>query len=318
MAAGVVVEQDTAASEGLTEGFFRGVLDGLEDQIAVLDEQGEILFVNRTWRDVARANGVAADYPWVGQNYLNVCRAATHCGDIDAGTVADGLDDVIARRAETFYHEYPCSTPQEEKWFILRAARAQLGGAFGIVVSHHNITRRKLSEQAAEHSAQHDPLTTLANRRRFQAFLGKVWRRAGRADSPVSVLIIDLDNFKSYNDSLGHLKGDQALVQVGAALSNAARRETDLAARFGGDEFVLVMPETDAAGAELVARRIINDIDHLNLVASDGVQVRASIGLASRIPGQARDCADRHALLQLADDALYKVKDSGGGEVCIA
>jgi len=158
----------------------------------------------------------------------------------------------------------------------------------------------------------------LANRRRFQAFLSKVWRRAGRAHSPVSVLIIDLDNFKSYNDGLGHLKGDQALVQVGAVLSNSARRETDLAARFGGDEFVLVMPETDAAGAELVARRIINDIDHLNLIASGGVQVGASIGLASRIPGQAQDCADQHALLQLADDALYKVKEDGGGALCVA
>ena len=315
MAAEVVVERVGNAGEGATDGFFRAVLDGLEDQIAVLNELGVIVFVNHTWRTVAQSNGVAPEFDWTGQNYLSVCRSAIRCGDADASSVADALEDLISGRAETFYHEYPCHTPEAKQWFILRGARTLFSGKVYVVLSHHNITRRKLSEQAAEHSAHPDPLTALANRRGFQTFLAKAWRRARRAISPISVLIIDLDNFKSFNDSLGHLEGDQALVKVGAVLAACARRETDMAARFGGDEFVLVMPDTDAAGAETVARKIVDEVDRLHLVCADGVQVRASVGLASRIPEQAQDCPDRYALLQLADDALYKVKDSGGGAV---
>lgn len=315
MTAEVVVELTGNAGEGSTDGFFRAVLDGLAAQIAVLNQRGEIVFVNRTWRSVAQSNGVAPEFDWTGQNYLGVCRSATRCGDADAASVADALEDLISGRAETFYHEYPCHTPDEKQWFILKGARVLFSGAAYVVLSHHNITRRKLSEQAAEHFAHHDPLTSLANRRGFQTFLARAWRRARRAVSPISVLIVDLDSFKAFNDSLGHLEGDQALVRVGAVLAACARRETDLAARFGGDEFVLVMPDTDAAGAETVARRIVDEVDRLNLVSPGGVQVRASVGLASRVPEQAQDCPDRHALLQLADDALYKVKDSGGGSV---
>ncbi len=303
----------TARDGPLSNDFYRAVLDSLEEQFALINPEGRILFVNKSWRHFAHDNGLSYDFDWIGHNYLSVCKTATHCGDANVADIAAGLEAVLSGRIEHFYCEYPCHSPSEQRWFIMRVVPVQHPGISCFVVSHQNITQRKLIEQAVEHSAQHDPLTGLANRRRFETFLAKSWRRAQRSVSPLSLLIVDLDNFKLINDSLGHLAGDRALARIAAVLQSCARRETDLAARYGGDEFVLVLRDTDDEGARLVAQQVIEGVAALNVSSSDGVRVGTSIGLVTRVPGQAEDCIDPRTLLRLADDALYQVKGAGGG-----
>lgn len=305
--------EDGLPAADLSNDFYRTVLDSLEDQLALINAQGRILFVNKSWRAFAQANGMPREFEWIGHNYLGACKAATRSGDNDAAVVAAGLEAVLSGKHEHFYHEYPCHSPSEQRWFIMRVVPVRHTGSNCFVVSHQNITQRKLIEQAVEHSAQHDPLTGLANRRRFETFLAKSWRRSQRASSPLSLLIIDLDNFKLLNDSLGHLEGDRALVRVASVLQGCAKRDTDLAARFGGDEFVLVLRDTDGPGAGKIALEIIEGVAALDLASSGGVRVTASIGLVTRVPGGTGDCADPATLLQLADSALYQVKGSGGG-----
>lgn len=304
--------------EGLSNDVFRAVLDSLEDQFALLNANGRILYVNQSWRQFAHDNGLDYDYDWIGCNYLGVCQSASQLVDAEVSEVTAGLEAVLSGRMAQFSHEYPCHSPNEKRWFILRVVAVPHPGSPCFAVSHQNITQRKLVEQAIEYAAQHDPLTGLPNRRKFESFLNRSWRRAQRAVSPLSLLIIDLDRFKGLNDSLGHLEGDRALVRIATVLQDCAKRETDLAARFGGDEFVLVLRDTDSEGATQVARKVIDRIAALKLCSPEGGCVGASVGLVTRIPGQASDCDSPARMLRMADSALYDAKEAGKGTLCSA
>jgi diguanylate cyclase (GGDEF)-like protein len=153
-----------------------------------------------------------------------------------------------------------------------------------------------------------DDLTRLYNARYLNVALRRESRLAVRNSRPLSLLFIDLDGFKSINDSHGHLAGSRALVEAGAVIRGSAR-ETDIVARFGGDEFALILPDTGAPGALAVAERIRERIARFRFLADDGLDIHltASVGVAT-LPDVAV-AADE--LVQAADAAMYRVKDRG-------
>jgi diguanylate cyclase (GGDEF)-like protein len=165
-----------------------------------------------------------------------------------------------------------------------------------------------LTLQRAEALAVIDDLTRLYNSRFLHQALRRESKRALRQGRPMSLLFVDLDGFKQINDTYGHLAGSKALVEVGAVLRGSAR-ETDVVARFGGDEFALVLPETNLEGALAVAARLRNRLATTRFLASDGasVQLTASIGVAT-LPDAAGSAEE---LLRAADKAMYRVKASG-------
>ena len=288
------------------------VVDSLEEQIAVIDETGAIVDVNLAWKKFGIENGLAQDSAGAGANYLEVLRAAVAGGDELATDAARGISDVMSGRAASFSCEYPCHSPVEKRWFAMRVARLQGGLERLFVVSHHDITRRKLAEERAEHLALHDELTGLANRRLFGRFLGEEIRRGARNKSPVGVVAFDLDGFKEYNDMLGHLAGDGCLVSVAGVLAAHARRATDLAARLGGDEFALILGNTDLAGAGRIAHAVRHDVVELQIALRGGRRLTLSAGYAAVVPG-AEQTAE--GLLHQADKALYAAKAVGGNRV---
>jgi diguanylate cyclase (GGDEF)-like protein len=160
-----------------------------------------------------------------------------------------------------------------------------------------------------------DGLTGIANRRQFDATLEAEWRRSARTQAPLSLLMIDVDCFKGYNDRCGHLAGDECLRRVAGALAGQPRRPADLVARYGGEEFVVVLPETPAEGALQVAESMRGAVQALGLAhpcSLAGPQVTVSIGAATRIPVTGQSPS---SLVTYADKALYRAKRGGRNRV---
>ena len=288
------------------------VFNTLQDQIAVIDREGTIIAVNRAWTMFGIENGLSPESAILHENYFQVLNDSATRGDTLAGDAAKGMMAVVNGERSFYEIEYPCHSPSEQRWFIMRVCRVQDATSDLFVISHHNITQRKLAEERAEHLAMHDPLTGLANRRYFNSFLQGEMRRSLRNKTPISLVVIDVDNFKDYNDTLGHLFGDECLVKVAKTLINASRRPGDLAARLGGDEFALILGDTDMAGAQSVAEGILKHVRELNIVFAESRHVTVSIGVASMIP-YAKPRPDY--LLHEADKALYRSKLAGRNQV---
>lgn len=162
-----------------------------------------------------------------------------------------------------------------------------------------------------------DGLTGLPNRRQFDERMEAEWQRARRSGTRLALLMIDIDHFKAFNDSVGHLAGDDCLRAVAVAIDSAMRRPGDLAARLGGEEFGCILPETEAAGALGVAERVQQAIARLRIghPASPHGTVSASIGIAVATPADGGKPAD---LLKAADAQLYTAKRDGRARIAVA
>lgn len=156
-----------------------------------------------------------------------------------------------------------------------------------------------------------DSLTQVANRRRFDDYLIKQWLRSQQSQTPLSLILCDIDCFKCYNDCYGHQAGDQTLQRVAQVMRDIINRSTDLLARYGGEEFVIVLPHTDADGAYVVAERIRQAVYQLQIPHQDSLvcpYVTLSLGLTTTVPVAGLSEA---TLIALADQGLYQAKDNG-------
>ncbi|WP_262268498.1 sensor domain-containing diguanylate cyclase [Microvirga yunnanensis] len=199
---------------------------------------------------------------------------------------------------------------------LLVATLATLGWALAAELRRREETEAELSVLAVT-----DGLTGLANRRMFDKQLETEWLRASREKSPVSLLLIDVDQFKAYNDIYGHPAGDECLRTLAKAVASAARRPGDLAARYGGEELVVLLPDLDEVGAALVAEDIRAKVEALRMRHEASFPSRiltVSIGSATRIPSLDRSRIGPADLIALADDALYKAKQDGRNRVATA
>jgi diguanylate cyclase (GGDEF)-like protein len=163
-----------------------------------------------------------------------------------------------------------------------------------------------------------DELTQINNRRSLLGYMDILWKQCGRLQLPVSALMIDVDFFKRYNDTLGHVEGDQALIAVAQCLKNQMRRETDYVARFGGEEFVCLLPYMGKEAALKFAKNLVQTVEEMQIphpTSECSKYVTISTGLASIIP--AEDCPHIW-LLDEADKALYLAKESGRNQVVAA
>lgn len=159
-----------------------------------------------------------------------------------------------------------------------------------------------------------DPMTGIANRRMFNDTLRQEWRRAIRESAPVSLILIDVDFFKNYNDAHGHQQGDQCLIAVAAVLQSQMQRPADLAARYGGEEFVVILPDTDETGAWHMAeglRRAVLELRMEHGSSSAAPFVTISLGVVTMTPRREDGDSGLDQLLGRADQALYRAKKAG-------
>lgn len=174
------------------------------------------------------------------------------------------------------------------------------------------LRRRHRAERVLSELAATDGLTGLANRRTLDQRLRLEWDRAQRSGEPLTILMIDVDHFKAFNDRHGHQGGDQALRTVARVIESNIRRPADLAARYGGEEFAVILPHTDSAGALLIAEHIRSSVEHLPRVDRDAMPITVSIGLST---WDKRSRISLEELLLSADRALYEAKHSGRNQI---
>jgi diguanylate cyclase (GGDEF)-like protein len=205
-------------------------------------------------------------------------------------------------------------------WYVSRLLSLGTGVTVPVaLLSEVTVLFRRISglNEHLQHLTVTDALTQIANRRGFDDALERAWRDAEREETAVSLLMVDIDHFKGFNDAYGHPAGDECLRRVASLINSHARRPYDIAARLGGEEFVLLMPQTEEAGAAMIAARLRAGLEGLLIpnAASRLGHVTISGGIATLRP-----CARRrgHAeLVAAADHALYRAKQDGRNRVAV-
>lgn len=419
----------------------QAILDSLTDHIAVIDNQGIIISVNKSWINFSRDNNGELRSSYIGTNYLDVCQKE----------VKEGIELVLKGKETQYTFEYPCHSHKQLKWFLLRATPILLKdhGHAGAVISHVNITARKIAELTLAQKEEHyrlitenstdfisthtgsgvytyaspichlllgyhpseligtsvfhffhpedqknfkpfkdtalkhheiqtityrircknnkyiwfetklqrlfvsdgqdeeiicisrdvtaqqlklielqaekkvlqqkiytDELTGVYNRRLFNKLLHEQFKEHQKLNYSFSLLMIDIDYFKQYNDTYGHLQGDNCLMLVASTLKENVR-ESDFVCRVGGEEFCIILPKTNKNKAITLANRLRKQIElqkilHASSPASPMITI--SIGV-STIGKSQYSLVDEQTLLNQADQALYKAKESGRNNV---
>lgn len=190
------------------------------------------------------------------------------------------------------------------------------------IIHSRIINHMRLVEQQKrlEYVSCTDGLTGLANRMQLDTTLNRIWHAAIRAGCSIGLLMIDIDHFKDYNDQYGHIKGDECLKLVASAIAASKGRDEDVAARFGGEEFILLLPYTDLAGARKVARQLLKNVQNLNIPAAKNAnapQVTVSVGVAASTPKfDPLQSISPMELINRADIKLFKAKRAGRNRIC--
>jgi two-component system chemotaxis family response regulator WspR len=203
------------------------------------------------------------------------------------------------------------------KSYLAQKERDQAFKAMSKMQEQLEIMNKELarSNQELQRLSSLDGLTGVANRRQFDDTLEQEWQRALRTNMPLSLIFADIDFFKRYNDHYGHQAGDDTLKRVAYTLARTVHRPADLVSRYGGEEFVMVLPDTTLDGAIAVADKVLNSVRALNIPHENtegNDRITLSIGVATLNPGD-KDTAEK--LVEAADKALYRAKGAGRDRV---
>ncbi|MHC4042408.1 diguanylate cyclase [Bradyrhizobium sp. 23AC] len=300
------LRQKMAAALVAKEADFRLLAEQSGDMVMRVAVDGRILYASPS---TARILGWAP-------NELVDTSALAGINPADLARVEQTLSALMNGEAEEARITYRTRHREKEEIWVETALRvtrsAQSGHINGVVAISRDMTERKDLEDRLAALARSDGLTALANRRHFDERLEAEWDRARREGTPLSLLLMDVDHFKSFNDRYGHQAGDSCLRSIAGVLAQQARRPADVAARYGGEEFALLLPNTDAGGCEQVGERIrqaIEDLGILHALNPSSRQVTLSIGGATH--NSFGDKADCSSLIAAADKALYAAKEGG-------
>jgi diguanylate cyclase (GGDEF)-like protein/PAS domain S-box-containing protein len=304
--------QQMTAALASKEANFRVVAEGSSDMVTRIGLDEQISYVSPSSVRIVgwRPDQLAGTPALAGVNPQDLPRVQEVVAALKRGEIEETRVAYRTRHRE-----------RSEIWVESTLRVTRNGGEVdGVVAITRDVTQQKTLEGKLETLATVDGLTGLANRRRFDERLLEEWGRAYRERTSLSLLMIDLDHFKAYNDQYGHPAGDECLRAVAGVLAAEAKRTTDLAARYGGEEFVMLLPNTDAAGCARIGERVLREIRDLGIAHRLNFPSRivtASIGGAVCRPGVERS-AGHASLVEAADQALYAAKDHGRDQLVMA
>lgn len=283
----------------------------MADGLAMFDKDGILVLCNEQYRSLFP---LTADLRVPGAHHRAILRAAAERGeqDIPAQEVESWIDGIVGT-ARTANERLIAIA--DGRWLHVKTRPTGNGGSLTLF---YDITGAKRNEAALVESnlklsllAKRDGLTDLLTRRAFDEALESDFGRAMRNATPLSLLLLDVDWFKNYNDHYGHPAGDECLRAVARCIAAAARRPADISARYGGEEFAVILQDTDAGGALLIAEIIGARVREMRLphLASQKKIVTVSVGFATFDPLTQK--FERFELLNRADEALYRAKAAG-------
>ncbi|AFY37133.1 diguanylate cyclase with PAS/PAC sensor [[Leptolyngbya] sp. PCC 7376] len=302
--------QKTLAALNFSEERYQKIVENAEEGIWILDAEYKIIFVNSKLSSKLRMSNEAL----LNQNALELCSSEEF-----AGVLKEQLEQLDYEKSVSFDIGLQDCEGQE-LWFYVnntfvdfygKGDRHVLSLLTDITERKHIEEELKAANERLTHQANFDELTQIANRRYFNLYAIKTWKRAVQDQIPLSLALIDIDFFKKYNDYYGHLQGDICLFQVAQVISAAAQREHDLAARYGGEEFVLLFPNTTKPEAMIIVENLQNELARLKLehrMSTVQDLITLSLGVVSGIPN---DACSLEQVLSLADEALYQSKNNG-------
>ena len=294
----------------------REVIDAVPAGVAIYDNQDRLLGFNQ---EVARQYPYNSEQPVIGETYESLMRRA-----MGEGRIADAVgreEEWLARRMTG---RGSLDTPllrhtDDGLWVHFHEIRTPSGYLVMTRLDMTSMVEKGLALERANEQllrlSTTDGLTGIANRRMFDQTLQAEWQRSARSRASLSLLMIDIDHFKRYNDHYGHQTGDECLRQVARILVLCAKRSGELVARYGGEEFAILLPGADAAEALAIAQRCLQQMESAHIAHADSPVsswLTVSIGVGSLV---ASPRESRATLLQQADSALYCAKKAGRARV---
>lgn len=286
---------------------YKDLFNSLDDQIAIIDAQGDVVAYNQSWyQGEGRSDSIRCGV----SNYLDTCKTYADKGNSFSIAAIEGLTELIKGQKTAFSLDYPWKSEEKIHWFSLYATPLKSSKNL-FIIRHQDITERKLIEEQNRLLAQTDSMTGLYNRRAFDELYLKEWRRALRAERPISIMMIDLDFFKSINDNYGHHAGDECLCRIADILTKTLGRPGDICCRYGGEEFIIALNNANISTGYTLAKRIkqyVYELNIDNIHSHHNQRLTVSIGIACVTP---KNDGDPNALVHEADKALYIAKSNG-------
>lgn len=300
--------------------FAINLMEHLVTATFVLDHTGIVIIWNRACErltGIKTKDVIGTDNHWEAfYSEKRLCLA-----DVLAQGRIDELDDLYVYHAQPSSHgngyeaENWCYLPKRKQRLYLAFDAGPIydsqGKLIAVVETMRDMTEHKTVQTALEKLVEIDDLTGLSNRRYLAEHLEIEWSAALANETYFSVIVADIDYFKQFNDTYGHQAGDECLKAVAAALQQSLHRSSDVVIRFGGEEFCVMLPETQPDDARMVAERMRQNIQALALAHENSKvdnYVTISCGVASIVPSGDKQAAD---LIRIADEALYKAKAAG-------
>jgi diguanylate cyclase (GGDEF)-like protein/PAS domain S-box-containing protein len=284
----------------------QAAIEGARDAIVITDANGTPTFINIAFGNLFGYTLDGLRSKGLGGVYARPAVAANHLRRILDGEEFDQEVRLVTRRGVIVEALFRGSVVLDDAYCVV-----------GATFVYSDITERKRLENELRALSREDALTGLPNRRAYEQTLATEWRRALRNQRPLAILLLDVDHFKAFNDHYGHPMGDACLRQVADVLRAGCRRSADTMARFGGEEFIAIFPETDAIDAAGVAEHMRASVANRAIPhasAGDLAVVTISIGVASLVPYNGLRPAD---LVRMADEALYAAKRAGRNQVVL-
>lgn len=307
----ITAQKALEAELAATQQLLQTAIDEMVDGLAMFERDGRLRFWNQRYLELfPYVKDLLPAKPMLG----DILRAGIMRGHIlipKGKTTVSWVEEELQRSADAQTSELLLDS---DRWI---AKKTSILKDKGWVTLYADITEKKLAVAELEKIANRDGLTGLANRRYFDLQLQASLRDAGNLGRPVSLLLLDVDFFKPFNDTYGHPAGDQILKTIASTLQACCRRRTDTVARYGGEEFAIILPDADTALAQEAAIRIRDAIRALGITheASPLGRVTVSIGVATR---EGRSSVIAAELLEKCDAALYVAKCSGRDTIHIA